>query len=271
MSDFQTAFQTADGDAAAKAAALDEYLYGYLRFRLPTAAMEIHSPYRTYYQIVLAQRVGVKPTLALIHLAVLLRLQQKGALPESLEVALPPGSATLPYTRVRGSNTMGEPACARALILQTLDLLARAFWSWPWTLDAPSGFLSAARAASGQTGRLGTVVGGVVMHVDGRPFGSIQMATLQMERLAALGKDTASRDLAVLLAHSGRKAEALRLLRAYAVSPAGRLAAEAQALPANVMPSLLGLRADAAEEAEALGALTLELERDALESALRMT
>jgi hypothetical protein len=115
-----------------------------------------------------------------------------------------------------------------------------------------------------------------------RPVGDLERAQLQLERLVALAEPlvtTATRDLACLLVHRGRRDEALTMLRAYVASDAGKAAAEAAAaaaappqLPPGVMMSslvpgaLTPWQAQFAQaEQAALEALLLELERTRLE------
>jgi len=273
--DFVASGMPAGDNDSQLAAALDAFLYTTCRFRLPTGWAELHSPYRTYLHNVLAQRVGVRCALATIHLAVLTRLQQRGVLSSCLEAALPLGPG-LPFTRAASSG--GQPLSAAALLRETLGVLTRAFWAWEWEMDQPSGFLAAAQAATGATGRVGRVFGGAtVMQPTGRPYGDLVRARLALERLCALDGGAPSagqRDLAVLLAHLGRKAEALSMLRAYRDSEAGRAAAAAAApRPEGVSALFLGAPLDAgrsAAEAAVLHELVLELERATLESALHL-
>lgn len=139
-------------------------------------------------------------------------------------------------------------AATPALVVRsTLETLKRSFWAWDWAPSAPSGFLPAARAALGDSGRVGSVVAGTVMQPTGRPFGDVERAALATERLMRLDGGASSlhaRDLGVLRAHQGRSAEALELLRAYLDSPAGRAAEEDAAVPPQTI--LVALPQDAA-------------------------
>jgi len=258
---------------ASLSASLDAFLYETSRFRLPTAWSEMYSPYRTYLHHVLAQKVGVRCALATVHQSVLQRLQARAALPAALEVALPPGSG-LPFTRVRGA---AAALSSESLLRETLDGLARAYWAWEWLPEHSSGFLAAARAASGSTGRVGRVVAGTVMQPTGRPFGDLQRAQLALERSVALSAETGveTRDLGALLAHiASKRGEALVLLRRFRDSEAGReLAAQAVRPPSGVAASLVGAvdakaASRAAEETQALHDLILALEKAALEKLL---
>ena len=195
----------------------------------------------------------------------------------SVASALPPGTGR-PFTRVRGSRPALSP---EALLRETLDCLARAYWAWEWLPEQPSGFLAAARAASGDSGRVGRVVAGTVMQPTGRPFGDLQRAQLALERSVAMSEETgvATRDLGVLLAHmKGKQGEALALLRRFRDSDAGRAHASWVQPPSTVAASLVGdgaleavfERARRVEEMEALHALILALEKAALESSLAL-
>ena len=265
VSDYLACALPGDHHAAA-CAALDTFLYDACRYRAPVGFAELYSPYRTYLHHALAQKVAVPATLATIHLAVLSRLQARGAFPASAVVVLPPGPSSRPFTRLGSSPDAVDP---HKLLLTTLDSLSRAFWAWEWRPDQRSGFVVAARAASGESGRMSTRIGGTVMQPTGRPFGDLEKATLQLERLVALSPavSTATRDLGVLLAHRGRRGDALLLLRQYADSNAGMAAAAAAApLPPGVSASLTGAGdAAAAEELAALDALLLALQRTQLE------
>jgi hypothetical protein len=117
-------------------------------------------------------------------------------------------------------------------------------------------------------------MGGTVMQETGRPFGDLERAQLQLERLVELAQPkvtSATRDLAVLLAHRGRRDEALSMLRSYLASDAGReAAAMTAAVPQGVAPSLAGAVSQAVAEFArmeqvAADALLIELERHALE------
>jgi hypothetical protein len=259
-------------------AALDAFLYGACRYRVPTSWDERYSPYRTYLHNVLAQRVGVPAALAALHVSVLRRLQARGSAPAAAHVVLPP-SGGAPFTRLSGTS---PPAVTCAGILaSTLDTLTRAFWAWEWRVEESSGFLRAAQAASGGesgNGRVGTVLAGVVMQPSGRPFGDLERAQLAVERSLALagGQGMWRRDLAVLQAHRKERAAALANLRAYMESDAGRAAAAQAAVtaaappPLGVVASMAGAdaaaTAHAAAEQEALRALLLHLERSQLEA-----
>jgi len=127
---------------------------------------------------------------------------------------------------------------------------------------------------------MGQVMGGTVMQETGRPFGDLERAQLALERLVELARPevtSATRDLAVLLAHRGRRDEALSMLRAYLVSDAGREAAAMTAeLPQGVAPSLAGRGAVsqavaefARMEQQAADALLIELERQRLEQTFK--
>jgi hypothetical protein len=287
-SDFELCYSPrrdgAAADDAAVLAALDAFLYGAdtCRFRVPVSWDERHSPYRTYLQNVLAQRVGVPCALAAVHMGVLSRLQARGAAPADAVVVLPPGGAAAPFSRA-GSAPPSPPAVsAPGVLAATLDCLTRAFWAWEWRPDEASGFLRAAEAAAGGAsgvGRVGTVLAGVVMQPTGRPFGDLERAQLAVERTLALagGAGPALRELAVLQAHTKQRTAALANLRAYAGSDAGRAAAAAAAVaaaaPAGVVQLTGGAdaaaQAHAAAEQEALRMLLLALERDTLESAFK--
>jgi hypothetical protein len=251
----------ADPDAVL--AALDAFLYGEdgCRFRVPTTWVEASSPYRTYLHNVLAQKVGVPAALATIHLAVLQRLQAAGVAPADAQVVLSPLGGR-PLSR-RGDASSFPPAVTPAgLLVTTLVVLQRAFWAWEWAPEEASGFTRAARAAAGlEGGRIGQMMGGVVMQPTGRPFGDPERAQLAVERLLALagGQGAPLRDLAVLQAHLKQKTKALANLKAYVASPAGVEAAAAAAVGAS--PYLVA-------EQEALQALLLSLEKSRLEGLL---
>ena len=255
-----------------RAAQLDLFLYDVCRFRTPTAWTELHSPYRTYLHHVLAQKVGRLESLATVHLALLQRLQARGVL-VGADVVMSPGQRH-PVTRVGAGGAGQQSMTPRLLLVATLESLTRAFWAWEWRPEEPSGFLRAARAAAGDSGRIGQVMGGTVMQETGRPFGDLERAQLQLERLVELAQPkvtSATRDLAVLLAHRGRRDEALSMLRAYLASDTGReAAAMTAALPQGVAPSLAGSVSQAVAEFArmehvAADALLIELERHALE------
>jgi hypothetical protein len=280
LADDFVAFGLGDAaDAPSQAAALDVFLYTTCRFRLPTVFVELYSPYRMYLHNVLAQRVGVSHALATVHLAVLRLLQTRGVLPDVLEAAQK-GSAGLPFTRVRGAGAQGKALCAAELVRTTLDGLTRAYWPWEWHPEEASGFVAAAAAASGESGRVGRVFMNTVMQPTGRPYGDLERARLALERTCALASETsiAHRDLAVLLAHVGRTTEALGMLKQYRDSSAGRAAAaRAMPVPDGVAGSLLGAgavdaasRARAAQECAALDQLIVALERASLELAIML-
>ena len=277
--DFFAAYCDRPAHEEDRAAQLDTFLYDVCRFRTPTAWTELHSPYRTYLHHVLAQKVGRLESLATVHLALLQRLQARGVL-VGADVVMTPGERH-PVTRVgQAADGVACQQCLtpRLLLVATLESLTRAFWAWEWRPEEPSGFLRAARAAAGESGRIGQVMGGTVMQQSGRPFGDLERAQLQLERLVELAQPkvtSASRDLAVLLAHRGRRDEALALLRAYLDSDAGKeAAAMTAALPEGVAPSLAGAASPALVmfaklEQQAADALLIELERQRLEKAFK--
>lgn len=245
---------------------MDRHLYSpeYERFAL--ARDDQHaSPYRLFMQHALAQRVAAAPVLACVHGGLLRRLQAAGLVPPGLCVVLPEpgagGGARLPRT-----SPGPDPASAvtRDLLLRTLRLLLRSYWSWEWREGDDDGgdgggFLACARAAAGATGRVSTLIGGVILQPTGRPFGDLDGAARALERLVALHPSAvtrATRDLGALRAHTGRRAggggggdaaEAQRLLAAYRASPAAG--------------------ADGPDDRDALDALIVALERRALEAA----
>jgi hypothetical protein len=277
--DFVAAYCDQPAHDEDRAAQLDVYLYDVCRFRTPTAWTELHSPYRTYLHHVLAQKVGRLESLATVHLALLRRLQARGVL-VGADVVMSPGQRH-PSTRVGAEAPGGagqQCLTPRLLLVATLESLTRAFWAWEWRPEEPSGFLRAARAAAGASGRIGQVMGGTVMQETGRPFGDLERAQLALERLVELARPevtSATRDLAVLLAHRGRRDEALSMLRAYLASDAGREAAAMTAeLPQGVAPSLAGAVSQAVAEFArmellAADALLIELERQRLEQTFK--
>jgi hypothetical protein len=284
VTDFEVGYSPRrDGGVASDAevlAALDAFLYGACRYRVPTSWDERYSPYRTYLHNVLAQRVGVPAALAALHVSVLRRLQARGSAPAGAHVVLPPTGGA-PYSRLAGTAVVPPAVTSAGILSATLDTLTRAFWAWEWQPQEASGFLRAAQAAAGGesgSGRVGTVLAGVVMQPSGRPFGDLERAQLAVERALALagGQGVARRDLAVLQAHRKDRAGALANLRAYMESDAGRAAAAEAAVtaaappPPGVVASLAGAdaaaTAHAAAEQEALRMLLLHLERSQLEA-----
>ena len=285
-SDFMVAYCDTEAHEEDRAAQLDTFLYDHCRFRTPTAWTEVNSPYRTYLHHVLAQKVGRLESLAQVHCALLQRLQHRGVL-VGADVYVAPGGRH-PVTRAAGTQVVSTPVfipggwassasapsgavTPRLLLLATLQALLRAFWAWEWRPEEPSGFLRAARAAAGDSGRTGTVIGSTVMQASGRPFGDLERAQLQLERLVALAQPevtTATRDLACLLAHRGNKDLALNMLRDYVNSAAGK---DLQARAATSAPALAGAAlpasqsAFAEQEQAAVEALLLSLERSRLE------
>lgn len=218
VSDF-VAWHDKTTDAVSACALLDEHLYSatFENFRLAPLGQE-HSPYRLYIHHALAQRSACPVALATIHLAVLSRLQDLGAVPPGLCVLLDAG-------RPRTALDCGARVTPRALILETLHCLMRGFWSWDWSgTGEGGGFLAAGRAASGEGGRVSTLIGGVVLQPTGRPFGELERSALALERIEALHPhpQQATRELGVLLAHRRMHAEALQRLRAYRDSDAAR-------------------------------------------------
>eukprot|EP00793_Prasinoderma_coloniale_P003249 PRCOL_00005884-RA len=273
-----------EGGEAAKLAAVCDYLFVRYGWKLPSRE-EMASPYRTYMHNVLAQKCGVPPALGALLYAVLQRLQAQGDVGE-FEVVVPSNEQhSLPYARVAaGAAEAGaEAATPEGLMADTLASLKRAYWPWVWPDTDYSGFLASAEAAvstHGRVGRVGDTVG--VMQGSGRPFGDIRLARMACERLAELRGGHELRDLAVLLAHLKRPAEAYDLLvnryfktpayselKALASLAAGGAGAGGASLSAEVS---LGIDFRlAAAEAAALDALRERLERDVAEASLKLT
>lgn len=272
----------------AKLDAVAEYLFGEKGYHWKVAGpAEMASPYRTYMHHVLAQRCGVPPSLGVLLLATLQRLEGKGVVEQGFQVAVPPpNSREVPRACVASGEaspaSSSSAATPEGLMASTLSCLKRAYWPWTWPEQHYSGFLASAEAAVGTGGRVGRVSETVgVMQGSGRPFGDIRLARMACERLAELCGGHELRDLAVLLAHLGQPAEAYDLLvrqymksdhyahlRSLAQLAEGGADDLESAGPANSLSVDFSL---ARAEAEAIEALVARLERDVAEASFGLS
>uniref|UniRef100_A0A7S1X0T8 Protein SirB1 N-terminal domain-containing protein n=1 Tax=Tetraselmis chuii TaxID=63592 RepID=A0A7S1X0T8_9CHLO len=257
---------------------VDNYIYDLMKYKLAEGWLELFSPYRLYAHNVLAQKCGTPLGLAVVHLGILQRLQCRGQLDGfDFELVLP-STGERPFAQVRGEGVdteglAGSSLTSRVVVLMVLDALKRSFWPWEWAPGAKSGFLPAAEAALGSSGRIGTADSTTgVLQAQGRPFGDLSRTMVALERLVLLKAPPMHlRDSGIVLYHLKRYEEAYHCLKKYKdILDSSSDLEEHQDVPdVQTKPSLEGIRTELetiATEESLVEAVITKLERIKAES-----
>ena len=109
----------------------------------------------------------------------------------------------------------------RHFVVRCMQQLKRTSWSWDWPVGARDSFVLPAEAFLGEYGRAGMASRAVgVMQPTGRPFGDVELALLQCQRLACVVDNEREamrqvRDQGVLLCHLQKYEDAHAALARY--------------------------------------------------------
>ena len=145
---------------------------------------------------------------------------------------LPPKCTYTLKASTKGDNAQSRSTCATSVcacrwrtglqcVAECLSQLKRTNWSWDWYTGNPDSFELPAEAFLGSFGRanVGSAVVGV-MQATGRPFGDLDLALLDCQRLACVAATEREqmrnvRDQGVLLCHLQRYPDAQAALERY--------------------------------------------------------